>query len=189
MEYLLKRYTNRRLYDPQQGRNVTIEEVAELVRSGKRPKIVDNVSGRDVTLRVLGQAFLGSVGNWSDREKSKEILWMLISKGGDESVDILKKTVLASLGAMEITRQKAEEVIDELIRRGEVAKSKRSEAIVELLEKAEKTTVAMKDKVVAEVEEVVEKMKVAKKKDLDALETKVDELIATMKRLEEKLGK
>ena len=160
----------------------------ELVRQGRKVKVVDNTTGEDLTVRVLGKTFLSSLKKWPDQRQSLEILKLLISEGGESSMEILKKTVLASLGAFEVTRQKAEEVIDSLIQKGEIAKSDRSNAITEILEKAEGSTKKLKDRISEDITSTVEKLKVARKKDLETLESKVDELIATVKKLEEKLS-
>jgi len=186
--YILKRYSNRRLYDPQKGENITLDGVVELVRQDKRVKIIDNRTGDDLTVRVLGQAFLSSLKDWRSDKVSLEVLRALISEGGESSMDILKKTMLASLGAFEVTRQKAEEIIDTLIQRGEIAKSQRSDAVVELLDKAQESTRKLKDKVSEDVARAVEKLKVARKTDLEALEKKVDQLIETVSKLENKLS-
>ena len=184
MEYVLKRYSNRRLYDPQSAENITLDRVVELVREGHRVRVIDNASGEDATTRVLGKAFLHSLrGRRADR-RTLEMLRVLIAHGGESSVDILKKTMLASLGAFEVTRQKAEEIIDTLIQKGELAKSERSQAISELMDKAQDSTQKLRDRVTDEVTRAVENIKVAKKRDLDEVEAKVDQLIEVVNRLE-----
>ena len=187
MAYVLKRYSNRRLYDPQKGENVTLDDVVELVRQNRKVKIVDNRTGNDLTVRVLSQAFLSSLKDWKNERKSLEVLRVLIAEGGESSVDILKKTMLASLGAFEVTKQKAEEIIDTLIQKGEIAKSQRSEAVIELLDKAQESTKKLKDKVAEDVTNAVEKLKVARKTDFEALEKKVDQLIEAVDKIKEKL--
>jgi len=188
MEYLIKKYSNRRLYDSNAGENITLARVAELVREGRNVKIVDNATGEDRTAGVLGQVFLQKIKEKPTDKESLAIMRALIAHGGESGMDILKKTMLASLGAFEITRQKAEEVIDTLIQKGELAKSDRSEAVGELMNKAQESATKLKDKVSDEVTKTVENLKVAKKKDLDALEGKVDQLIETVNRLASGLG-
>jgi poly(hydroxyalkanoate) granule-associated protein len=188
MAYILKRYSNRRLYDPQRGENITLDDVAELVRQSKKLKVVDNVTGNDITVRVISQAFLGTLKGWRDEGKSLEVLKVLISEGGETSVEILKKTMLASLGAFEVTRQKAEEIVDSLVQKGEIAKSERSQAVNELLDKAQESTRKFKTRVSEDITNTVERLKVARKSDLEALEAKVDQLIETVKKLEEKIS-
>jgi len=55
---LLKKYANRRLYDTDRSRYVTLEEVAEIIKSGRRVKVVDAKSREDVTAFILTQIVL-----------------------------------------------------------------------------------------------------------------------------------
>jgi polyhydroxyalkanoate synthesis repressor PhaR len=45
----IRRYRNRKLYDPTESRYVGLHEVAALIRSGEDVTVVDHVSGRDLT--------------------------------------------------------------------------------------------------------------------------------------------
>ncbi|RKY86229.1 polyhydroxyalkanoate synthesis regulator, partial [candidate division KSB1 bacterium] len=51
--------------------------------------------------------------------------------------ELLKKGVLLGLGAVTLTKEKAEELVDELIKKGELAREERATAIDEFLKKAE----------------------------------------------------
>jgi polyhydroxyalkanoate synthesis repressor PhaR len=55
MAYMLKRYANRKLYDPQKSRYVTLDEVAEMIRSGQEIVVTDVATGEDLTSVVLAQ--------------------------------------------------------------------------------------------------------------------------------------
>ena len=90
--------------------------------------------------------------------------------------DLFKKTVLMGLGAMTITKEKAEDLVDELIKKGELAKDKRSKAVQDLLEKAEEQQKAIFDKVNDEVNKSIEKLGIPTKQDFERLEKKIDEL-------------
>ena len=46
---LIKRYANRKLYDQGRSRYVTLEELEELIRQGREIRVVDAVSGDDLT--------------------------------------------------------------------------------------------------------------------------------------------
>src|SRR5262245_8667721 len=52
---VVKRYSNRKLYDTQKSRYVTLEQIAELIRAGQDVKIVDNTSKEDLTSITLAQ--------------------------------------------------------------------------------------------------------------------------------------
>ena len=48
---LIKRYANRKLYDQSRSRYVTLEELEELIRQGREIRVVDAVSGEDLTIQ------------------------------------------------------------------------------------------------------------------------------------------
>jgi len=52
---LLKKYPNRRLYDTEQSRYVTLEQVRGLIREGRRVMVRDAKSDEDVTAFILTQ--------------------------------------------------------------------------------------------------------------------------------------
>ena len=90
--------------------------------------------------------------------------------------DLFKKGVLLGLGAVTITKEKAEQIVDELIKKGEVAKDKRPQAVQDLLNKAEEQEKALFDKITAEVNKALAKLDIPTKEDLKKLEKKIDEL-------------
>lgn len=55
---LIKRYESRKLYDTEESRYVSLEEIATWVREGQEVKVVDNASGADVTSQTLTQIIL-----------------------------------------------------------------------------------------------------------------------------------
>jgi polyhydroxyalkanoate synthesis repressor PhaR len=52
---VVKRYANRKLYDTQRSRYVTLEQIADMIRAGEDVKIVDNNSKEDLTAITLAQ--------------------------------------------------------------------------------------------------------------------------------------
>ena len=67
-------------------------------------------------------------------------------------MSILRNTILASIGVLQVTKAKAEKIIDELIKKGDLNKSDRKKAVMELLDKAEKSTADLKKKIFKESE-------------------------------------
>jgi polyhydroxyalkanoate synthesis repressor PhaR len=52
---VIKRYSNRKLYDTDTKRYVTLDDVAEAIRRGEDVRVVDHVSGEDLTSVTLLQ--------------------------------------------------------------------------------------------------------------------------------------
>jgi polyhydroxyalkanoate synthesis repressor PhaR len=55
---LIKRYESRKLYDTEESRYVSLEEIASWVRQGQEVRVVDNATGADVTSQTLTQVIL-----------------------------------------------------------------------------------------------------------------------------------
>lgn len=55
---LIKRYESRKLYDTEESRYVSLEEIAGWVRQGQEVRVLDNATGSDVTSQTLTQIIL-----------------------------------------------------------------------------------------------------------------------------------
>ena len=99
--------------------------------------------------------------------------------------ELIRRTVLAGLGAATLTKEKVEELVDELIKRGEVASEKRPKVVQELLAKVEESGKELQERVDKAAKEAVERLGIPTKADLDALHRKMDDLVRKV----EKMGK
>jgi polyhydroxyalkanoate synthesis repressor PhaR len=67
---LIKKYPNRRLYDTELSRYITIEDVRALINARTRPRIIEQRSGADITssvlLQVVAELELGDSGRFSE---------------------------------------------------------------------------------------------------------------------------
>ena len=59
---IVKKYSNRRLYDTSDSRYVTLEELAEKVRQGEDVRVVDAKTGEDLTAATLTQIIVEGRG-------------------------------------------------------------------------------------------------------------------------------
>ena len=55
---LIKRYESRKLYDTEESRYVSLDEIATWVRQGQEVRVVDNGTNNDVTSQTLTQIIL-----------------------------------------------------------------------------------------------------------------------------------
>jgi len=186
---ILKRYKNRRLYDTEEKKTIKIEDVVKLVKDDIDFKAIDNQSKKDITLKVLSQAFSEELKKSKRLKETSKILRELILRGGESTVDFFEKTLLAGLGLFDLTREKAEKIVDDLIKRGEVSKSDKAKAVKEIIKGHEERMKKLKDKIDERVEKLSRKIRMAKKDDLDELGKKVDQLTKVVEKLEQKLGK
>lgn len=78
---IIKRYTNRKLYDTVESRYVTLDEIASMIRAGAEVKVVDNRTREDLTSITLAQIIFEQEKKSS--QTSLSTLLGLIRQGGD----------------------------------------------------------------------------------------------------------
>jgi len=88
----------------------------------------------------------------------------------------IEKMLLAGLGAFTLTKEKAEDIVKELVKRGEVAKKDRAEFVEKLLERSKDTRIEIEKIVEKSVMNVLKKLNIPTRSDLNALMKKIDEL-------------
>lgn len=95
MSRTIKRYENRKMYDTEKGRYISLKGIAKLIRSGEDVKVIDNTSGEDLTAQTLTQIILeeGKDGNnpFSSRLLHEAIRFS--NEVLDESVERVKDSV------------------------------------------------------------------------------------------------
>jgi len=103
---IIKRYANRKLYDTEHSRYVTLDQISEMIRNGDDVKIVDNKTKEDLTTVTLAQIIfeeekkqrsflpLGAMrniiqsgGQWF-AEAQRRVQSILPGKRGDEDAEV-----------------------------------------------------------------------------------------------------
>ena len=77
---LIKRYESRKLYDTEESRYVSLEEIAAWVRQGQEVRVLDNATSADVTAQTLTQIILDE-GRRGTACLSSELLHDLVRAG------------------------------------------------------------------------------------------------------------
>lgn len=116
---LIKRYPNRKLYDTQAKRYITLESISELIRDGNDVEVRDHETGEDLTGITLSQIIFESEKKNSGYLPSA-LLTNLIRAGGD-TFDYMRRSVHASMGAVRTLESEIDSRIDGLVKRGELA--------------------------------------------------------------------
>ena len=91
MAILIKRYANRKLYNTETSRYITLKGIAKLLDEGESVQVVDKETGEDITQVALSQIL---VGNERAKENpSDTLITQILSRGGDALYGALKKSV------------------------------------------------------------------------------------------------
>jgi len=187
MSRIVKRYLNRRLYDVQEKKSITLADLAAMIKAGEDIKVIDNKTKEDITLPILFQILSMEARDWKESMPSAQVARQLFLKGGGTVADAAKKALVVGIGVLDVTREKIEVLVDDLINKGHLDKEERARTIRELLEKAEIRSREAKNWVEEQVKTTVTKLRPAKEEEVDALRQQVTDLQKIIERLEKKL--
>ena len=117
---VIKRYTNRKLYDTVESRYVTLDEIAGMIKEGVEVQIVDNRTKEDLTSVTLAQII------FEEEKKQNQmplaVLREIIRRPGESLSGFIQKEVTPRVASI---REEAESRLDKLLRRedGSMAKA------------------------------------------------------------------
>ena len=80
MARLIKRYGSRKLYDTNESRYISLEDIAKWIRDGEEIEVIDNATSEDVTALTLTQV-ISEEGRKKNRILSSDLLHDLIRTG------------------------------------------------------------------------------------------------------------
>ena len=90
--------------------------------------------------------------------------------------DLIKKMILAGLGALSLNREKAEEISRDLIKRGELAETDEAKFVRDLMDLVEKNKAGLEEKVEKAVEKAMAKLDIPSRKEINALKEEIGKL-------------
>ena len=92
-------------------------------------------------------------------------------------LETLDRMLLAGLGALTMTRQKAQEIFEEYVKRGQAERGSQSGFVKDLMDSADKTRKELADMIAKQVHEALVKLNLPTRDDLLRLEAKIDKLV------------
>lgn len=108
-------------------------------------------------------------------------------KNGSEErkrlLEAARKVLLAGIGAVALAQDEAEDFVEKLVERGEIAQKDGKKLMQEMIDKRKKNTEKAEDEIGSRVEEVLTRMKVPTKSDIEALSTKITDLSEKLEEL------
>ena len=100
-----------------------------------------------------------------------------------DSQNFLKKTLLAGLGIFSLSREKAQELIEDLVQRGELSKGEGSKFVKAMMTKAEEEVAFLKQLIDDRVNRTLAKLGTSDKDEIKRLEAKIEKLTKEVEKL------
>ncbi len=173
---VIKRYTNRKLYDTVESRYVTLDEIGEMIKAGAEVKIIDNRSKEDLTSITLAQIIFEEEKKTS--KMSLETLRDLIRHGGEMAQRIVEGTQAELRGRVDAVRAAAEQRVQSFIKTGQQT----SDRAKELVQASQEAMSALQRRVDERVRAAVDGMS-----NLTEVKRSLDDISRRIETLEKRL--
>ncbi|MCK8815973.1 hypothetical protein MWH28_01160 [Natroniella sulfidigena] len=102
-------------------------------------------------------------------------------------IKLFKETMVTGLGALLFTKEKVEDMVQELIDEGAVNREEAEQLVDEMISKAQQQKKEMREKISLEVERKLARTGFAKKEEVEALRKKIEHLELHIQALEEEI--
>jgi polyhydroxyalkanoate synthesis repressor PhaR len=175
---IIKRYPNRKLYDLERKRYVTLDDIALMIQEGEDVQVLDHDTGEDLTTVTLSQIIF-------EREKKRSgflpqtVLTLLVRTGGG-TLDYLRRSLQTSLGVLRMLEEEIDRRLEMLVNKGEMAQEEAERLRREIFAGSEAIREALPD---LRLEAALARLGVPTSKDIEVLQRQVEELTARVEQL------
>jgi len=97
---------------------------------------------------------------------------------------LFEKGISMGLGLFTMTREKAEEIVDKLIEKGEISRKEASGVLEEILNRAEKEREELEKRINNSLENTLKRFNVPNKADIEELNKKLDDIADKLDEME-----
>ncbi|MBI4590304.1 MAG: transcriptional regulator [Candidatus Rokubacteria bacterium] len=147
MAYVIKRYSNRKLYDTQESRYVTLEELEEMIRAGKEIRVLDAATGEDLTSVTLAQILLEN--ERTHRAALPTAFLHQLIKHGEAWQEFVQRSLRASLEGITTSQREADRIFREWAARAGWVQAKEREPEVRKSRAESEEPESLRDEIVA----------------------------------------
>ena len=174
---VIKRYPNRKLYDTEAKRYITLNEIAALIRAGEEVMVTDHATDEDLTAVVLTQIIF-------EQEKAqrgflpKAVLTNLVRAGGD-TLSTLRRGLTLPLDLWHHVDEEIDHRLQMLISKGDLAREEGQKMRDKLLS----PMFVPHDAAVPDLEQLLSDHGVPTRHDLERLHAQIDALSTKLESL------
>lgn len=174
---IIKRYPNRKLYNTEAKRYVTLDGIAELIREGEEIQILDHSTGEDLTAVTLTQIIF-------EQEKKqagflpRSVLTGLVQSGG-QTLGSLRRTLASPLDLFHHVDQEIDRRLQLLVESGELTEDERQRMRRQLNSVGQQPAEAALP-TEEDLERILTKRGIPTRDDLQQLNERLDELVSKL---------
>lgn len=121
----IKKYANRKLYDTTDKRYISMTRLSELLKNGEDVVIIDNESGKDLTVSIVSSLIARTAKTGQNEEKtiSSGMLIRLFRKGSATLTDYTKKYTSIWQKSFTMAEDELDLLVKKLVKNREISRA------------------------------------------------------------------
>ncbi len=178
---VIKRYPNRKLYDTDSKRYITLDGIAQLIRQGEEVQVLDHATGDDLTALTLTLIIF-------EQEKKRagflprSVLTGLVEAGG-EHLSTLRRSLSSPLDLFRHVDEEITRRIRNLVKRGDLEEEEGRSLLQMLLAQGPRASVDVQEIDESFVEQKLTDLGVPSREDFRRLEAQLELLTSKLDEL------
>ncbi|NUM33771.1 MAG: hypothetical protein HUU50_04475 [Candidatus Brocadiae bacterium] len=179
---LIKRYSNRKLYDTLAKSYITLEAIASIIERDEKFQILDNDTGEDITASVLSQLIAERARKC--KEYSPSLFIDMIKKSSGSMYDCAKKIGHAIGETAYSVEEEIENKVKKLLSSDKITSEEKKQFHQELETHRLSYLKRIEEQLESVVDMVLKKVNVPTKKEIESLSASINQLSERIENLE-----
>ncbi|MDX9789057.1 MAG: polyhydroxyalkanoate synthesis regulator DNA-binding domain-containing protein [Desulfobacterales bacterium] len=179
----IKKYANRKLYDTMDKQYISMEQLADLIRSGESVSILDNQTGQDITVQILSQ-LLSKDKRQNDSEVLTDLLSQMLRRGGTTIADYAKRYTSKWQEAVVTAEEEIERIARQLLKDKDLSEGDGQKKKEEIKQYVGKLKDWISEKVDQRINDVLGMMNLASKDQVNRLAGEMTAIGARLEAIE-----
>ena len=167
MAILIKRYANRKLYNTETSRYITLRGISDLLRQGREVEVVDNETGHDISSLVFSRMLVDEERSMPPLLESGAVLGEVVQRQLTSLYTLLRRSV----GDMQDNLSGLRENVRRWVQSAAAPDAAPSEELLR-----------------AEIEQALARMNLPSAAEVAQLQDSLGRLAAAVERIEQRLG-
>ncbi|EMY63200.1 hypothetical protein LEP1GSC195_2142 [Leptospira wolbachii serovar Codice str. CDC] len=152
-----------------------------MIIGGEEIKVQDNMTGEDITPKILGQTFLKVSLGQRNEDFSNFMLTSLIRETGRDVSGLFERLILGGIGANYLTSERLEKIVTSMVELGELKEADFSHYREDLLRKMASRASEKKEQIQRDLEKFSQSILEEDKATLGDLSEKLKEVAEKLK--------
>jgi polyhydroxyalkanoate synthesis repressor PhaR len=173
---VVKKYSNRRLYDTKRGRWINLFDLGKMIKDGINIQVVEHETGDDITITTLIQVILDELKDRRVALSAAYLLHQIFRRGGDTIEIAVEKSLMGGAEVLGIMPDDAEKIMKIFVEKGKIEPDMAESIISEYRKRYRKYCDELKDEVEVMVKETIVSLGLPTKDDVEEISREVREI-------------